>query len=104
MSDDCKNMAVAKQIVDLVNKRKLDYGPNDSFSGFTAEQDEAGLVCAPAPLAMAGSVQRLYDLCGCIVWLSPEGQASVHARGERKTTLICMTCFHKTNPELMESK
>jgi hypothetical protein len=54
--------------------------------------DEVCIVAGYRPGA-TGSQQQRCETCNDIVWIDPDSQEKIRARGARKTAIICMKCF-----------
>jgi hypothetical protein len=61
------------------------------------------VVAATEHGGITGSKQALCA-CGAAVWLSPSTQATIKARGDVPTPVICGSCFGKAMKEKNEEK
>ena len=94
-----KELRMAEQVIDLIERGKVQSIGEESF---IAEKEEATVVCSPAPAGIVGSIQKTCAGCGQKVWVSPPAQASIKARGDSPTRIICLHCFNSEYKEGLE--
>jgi hypothetical protein len=102
---DPKELEMAKRAIDLFQRGKVQgirTGEGSELQTFIADKD-ATLVCSPAPAGIVGSVQMTCAGCGRKVWVSPPAQASIKARGDSPTRIICLHCFNSEYKEELEN-